>query len=130
MEPANNSHSLRLDLVTAQKLVMSEEVAQVVVPGEEGYFGVLPGHAPVLSTMRAGVIEIYTRNADIHRYFVRGGFAEVNDRQCTLIAEHARPMSELSHSDVQIEVSETKQVLERLVNTNASRDEIAEAQVR
>ena len=81
---------LRFELVTPERLVRSEEVQMVVVPGSEGEFGVLEGHAPFMSTLRNGDIAIYrTAGAEPERIAVEGGFAEVSDRGLTVLAERA-----------------------------------------
>lgn len=79
---------LHFELVTPEKLVRSEDVHMVVVPGTEGEFGVLEGHAPFMSTIRDGAVKIYrSENAPPEEIAVRGGFAEVNERGLTLLAE-------------------------------------------
>lgn len=80
---------LHFELVTPEKLVRSEEVHMVVVPGTEGDFGVLEGHAPLMSTIRDGNIEIYKTAAEKAPEIVRveGGFAEVNEKGLTVLAE-------------------------------------------
>jgi F-type H+-transporting ATPase subunit epsilon len=81
---------LRFELVTPERLVRSEEVHMVVVPGSEGEFGVLEGHAPFMSTLRNGDIAVYrTAGAEPERIAVEGGFAEVSDRGLTVLAERA-----------------------------------------
>ena len=81
---------LRFELVTPERLVRSEEVHMVVVPGTEGEFGVLEGHAPVMSTIRNGDLVIYrTSGGEPERIAVEGGFAEVNDKGLTVLAERA-----------------------------------------
>ncbi|HEV2747976.1 MAG TPA: ATP synthase F1 subunit epsilon [Allosphingosinicella sp.] len=81
---------LHFELVTPERLVRSEEVHMVVVPGSEGEFGVLAGHAPYMSTIRNGEIAIYrTAGAEPERIPVEGGFAEVNERGLTVLAERA-----------------------------------------
>ncbi len=82
---------LHFELVTPEKLVRSEDVHMVVVPGTEGDFGVLAGHAPVMSTIRADAeLAIYkTQGAEPERIRVEGGFAEVNDKGLTVLAEKA-----------------------------------------
>ncbi|GGD48689.1 ATP synthase F1 subunit epsilon [Erythrobacter arachoides] len=81
--------ALHFELVTPTKLVRSENVHMVVVPGSEGDFGVLEGHAPVMSTVRDGAIEIYaTPGSQPERIEVRGGFAEVGENGLTVLAEH------------------------------------------
>ena len=81
---------LHFELVTPERLIRSEEVHMVVVPGSEGEFGVLEGHAPFMSTIRNGELSVY-RNAggEPERIAIEGGFAEVNDRGLTVLAERA-----------------------------------------
>ena len=77
------------ELVTPARLVRSEEVYQVDVPGTEGDFGVLEGHAPVMTTIRDGALRVYkTAGAAPEEVRVEGGFAEVNARGLTVLAEH------------------------------------------
>ena len=79
---------LQFELVTPERLVRSEEVHMVVVPGTEGDFGVLEGHAPVMSTIRDGELAVYrVFPGEPERIPVRGGFAEVNEKGLTVLAE-------------------------------------------
>ena len=81
--------ALHFSLVTPAKLVRSEDVYMVVVPGAEGEFGVLEGHAPFMSTIRDGAVQVYkTAGAAPESIQVRGGFAEVGDTGLTVLAEH------------------------------------------
>ena len=81
---------LHFELVTPERLIRSEDVHMVVVPGMEGDFGVLEGHAPFMSTVRDGAIQVYrTSGAQPETIAIRGGFAEVNARGLTVLAEHA-----------------------------------------
>ena len=80
---------LHFELVTPAKLVRSEEVHMVVVPGTEGEFGVLEGHAPFMSTIRDGALQVFvTANSAPEVIEVRGGFAEVGEKGLTVLAEH------------------------------------------
>ena len=83
--------ALHFELVTPERLVRSEDVHMVVVPGSEGDFGVLQGHAPLMSTVRDGVLEIYKSSMSETPETIRveGGFAEVNERGLTVLAERA-----------------------------------------
>jgi F-type H+-transporting ATPase subunit epsilon len=81
-------------LVAPERLLASVEVDMVVVPGAEGDFGVLPQHSLFMSVLRPGVIETYQGTQVSERIFVGGGFAEVNERGCTVLAEGARPVAE------------------------------------
>ncbi|MFW2830720.1 ATP synthase F1 subunit epsilon [Sphingomonas sp. ID0503] len=79
---------LHFELVTPEKLVRAEDVYMVVVPGTEGDFGVLAGHAPLMSVVRPGELAIYSSaNAAPVRIHVEGGFAEVNEKGLTVLAE-------------------------------------------
>lgn len=81
--------ALHFELVTPARLVRSEDVHMVVVPGTEGEFGVLEGHAPFMSTIRDGAIRIYrSAGAQPEEIRVQGGFAEVGDNGLTVLAEH------------------------------------------
>ena len=81
---------LHFELVTPEKLLRSEEVHMVVVPGTEGEFGVLAGHAPFMSVIRSGELQIYSGPTTISaRIRVEGGFAEVNEKGLTILAEAA-----------------------------------------
>jgi len=90
--------TLQLELVSPAKLLMSDAVGMVVVPGIEGYFGVLPDHMPLLSTLRPGVVSVHDGLTDepSKRFFVAGGFAEVNPEGCTLLVDDAIPVEELT----------------------------------
>ena len=80
--------ALNFELVTPEKLLRSEQVHMVVVPGSEGDFGVLEGHAPVMSTIRDGELAVYRAfPGEPERIPVRGGFAEVNEKGLTVLAE-------------------------------------------
>jgi len=80
---------LHFELVTPARLVRSEDVYMVVVPGSEGEFGVLEGHAPFMSTVKDGVLKVYrTENGAPDEIVVAGGFAEVGANGLTVLAEH------------------------------------------
>ena len=87
---------LKFELVSPERLLMSDEVRQVTIPGTEGDFTVLIGHAPVLSTMRPGVVTVVDGSGGDDRIFVRGGFAEVSPTGLTVLAEEAIPLADLS----------------------------------
>ncbi len=80
---------LNFELVSPERLLSSAKVAMVVVPGSEGDFGVLPGHAPMMSTIRPGIIEVYATEGTTPsaRYEIEGGFAEVTPEGLTILAE-------------------------------------------
>ncbi|MGH6975157.1 MAG: ATP synthase F1 subunit epsilon, partial [Stellaceae bacterium] len=89
--------TVKFELVSPEKLLLSEDVAMVVVPGGEGDFGVLPGHALLISTVRPGIIDVYAddQRSVSQRIFVSGGFAEVTPERCTVLADEALPVGEI-----------------------------------
>jgi F-type H+-transporting ATPase subunit epsilon len=86
--------SLPFELVSPERLVFSGAVSEVVVPGAEGEFGVMAGHAPFIAMLKPGILTIKGEGA-AKRYFVRGGFAEVNAAGLTILAEEAKPVEEI-----------------------------------
>ena len=90
--------NLRFELVSPEKLLRTADVFMVVVPGSEGDFGVLEGHAPFMSTIRPGTIAVYPNGmGDVpERIFIDGGFAEVGAKGLTILAESATPVGELN----------------------------------
>ena len=88
--------TLHFEFVSPESVLFSGEVDQVVVPGSEGYFTVLKGHAPFMSTLRPGVVDVTPAGGGAaERIFVRGGFADVNAEGLTILAEQAIPLAEV-----------------------------------
>ena len=81
--------TFKFELVTPERMVLSQDASQVVVPGVEGEFTVLPGHAPVISALRPGVVDATLGDARKIRVFVKGGFAEIDADRVTVLAERA-----------------------------------------
>ncbi len=94
----------KFELVSPERLVLSEDVDMVVVPGSEGDFGVLAGHSPVVSTLRFGTIEVHDNGAIKDRIFVAGGFAEVTPEGVTVLAEDAARLTEIDKAAVSSEI--------------------------
>ena len=94
---------LHFELVSPEKLVLGKDAALVTVPGGEGDYGVLVGHAPMITTVRPGVIEVFEQqnSAASDRIFVAGGFAEVTPERCTVLAEEAIPVAELDRAQLE-----------------------------
>jgi F-type H+-transporting ATPase subunit epsilon len=113
---------VNFELVTPERVVFSEMVDMVVVPGTEGNFGVLPGHSLFMSTIRPGTIDVYRERAVSRRIFVAGGFAEVTPERCTVLANEAAPAEELDRGAVEAEL----QVLDG--NLPSLREQVARAQ--
>ena len=104
--------TVEFELVAPEELLFSEPVELVVVPGAEGDFGVLPGHSPLISTLRTGVIAVYENDAVSQRIFVSGGFAEVTPERCTVLADEAVTLESANRSDVEERVKANREALE------------------
>jgi F-type H+-transporting ATPase subunit epsilon len=113
---------LQFDLVSPERLVVSEPVDQVIVPGVEGDFGALPEHGNLISLIRPGVLYVYKGGtAAPERIFVGGGFAEVTATSCTVLAEQATPISEIDRTFAEKAIADAREDLED------AKDEIAKA---
>ena len=114
---------VEFELVSPEKLLTSQPVDMVVVPGTEGDFGVLAGHAPMISTVRPGVIDVYEGDRVIDRVFVAGGFAEVTETRCTVLAEQALPLADIDRGKVEQEVKDLSEDLDD-AKSDAERAEV------
>lgn len=112
---------LHFSLVTPEREVLAGEVDQVVVPGVEGDFGVLPEHAPLMSTIRPGWLTVHDGN-DVERIVIRGGFAEVTPAGLTVLAEQAAFASELDRDELARAIQDAREDL-----ADASTDTAREA---
>jgi F-type H+-transporting ATPase subunit epsilon len=92
------------ELVSPERLVLSEPVDMAVIPGSEGDFGVLAGHSLLIATLRPGVIDVYQGEQITNRLFVGGGFAEVTESRCTVLADEAIPISEINTTAVEADL--------------------------
>ena len=87
-----------LEIVSPEKLLLSRSVDMVVLPASEGDMGVLVGHAPMIVTLRGGIISLYEGNRVVDKLYVAGGFAEVTAERCTVLATEVVPVAEVSRS--------------------------------
>ena len=102
---------LDFELVSPERRLAKAKVAMVVVPGVEGDFGVLPGHAPMMSTIRPGAIAIHEADGGpaTMRFFIDGGFAEVTETGLTILAEKATPVAEIDVAAVATQLAAARQ---------------------
>jgi F-type H+-transporting ATPase subunit epsilon len=101
--------AIHFELVSPEKLLFSGDVDSVVVPGSEGEFTVLAGHAPFMSTMRPGVVAIAETAGKSQRLFVRGGFADVAPMGLTILAEKAIPLDELDAAKLDADIKDAEE---------------------
>ena len=103
--------AFHFELVSPERLIFSGEVEQVVVPGSEGVFTVLENHAPMMTTIRPGVVEVMEVGAS-RQLFVRGGFADVSPNGLTILAEQAIPLADLDVAKIEAELRAAEEDLE------------------
>ncbi len=96
--------TFKFELVTPERMALSQDAAQVVVPGVEGDFTVLAGHAPVISALRPGIIDVTLPDASKTRIFVKGGFAEVDAGHLTVLAERALDVEAMDAATIAAEL--------------------------
>jgi len=97
------------ELVSPERLLLSQPVDMVVVPGSEGLFAALIGHAPFIATLRPGVIDVWDGGSITERIFVGGGFAEVTATGCTVLAEQATPVAEIDRAGAEQAVTDARE---------------------
>ena len=101
--------AFHFELVSPEKLLFSGDVTDVLVPGTEGEFVVMAGHAPVMTSLRPGVVDIGEADGTHTRLFVRGGFADVTNTSLTLLAETAVPLAELDGARIDAEIRDASE---------------------
>lgn len=104
--------SMQCELVTPEATAFSGPATQIDIPGALGDFGVLPGHMPLISTLRPGVIRIHTDKGTTKRVFVGGGVAKIKSESCTIVTERMTDLENFSRSDAEKSLSEAKTALE------------------
>jgi F-type H+-transporting ATPase subunit epsilon len=117
------AYKTKFELVSPERLLVSQDVDMVVVPGTEGDFGVLAGHAPVISTLRIGTIDVWDAGAIKDRIFVAGGFAEASAARVTVLADEAVRLTDIDKTAVAKEIETLRARL------GASSDDIERGQI-
>jgi F-type H+-transporting ATPase subunit epsilon len=116
----SETEQLNLEIVSPEKLVTAKSVDMIVISGTEGDFGVLPGHAPVVSSIRPGLLEIHENN-NVEKFFVTGGFVEVLENKVSILANE---ISKIDEIDIVVVENEIKDLKEKLSQTE---EEIAKS---
>lgn len=116
-------NALHINLVTPEKLYLSEDAEIVVAPGMLGDFGALSGHAPFVSLLRPGLIDITLANGEKNKLFVASGFVEVNDATCTILAEEVFALTDLNSDAIQKEIEQIQFDIDH-ANSDRERDKL------
>ena len=116
---------IHFDLVSPERMLLSEDVDMVTLPGTEGYLGVLAGHAPTITGLRPGVIEVKGGSTAELKLFVRGGFAEIDASKVIVLAEEAIPMGDFDIAALDQRIQDTEEDLVA-AKTDAERSRVSE----
>ena len=103
--------AFNFELVSPERLLFSEQVTAVVVPGTDGEFTVMAKHAPLMTTLKAGVVDATLASGGSKRIFVRGGFADVSPTGFTLLAEEAMPIEDLKADVLATQIKDAEEDL-------------------
>jgi F-type H+-transporting ATPase subunit epsilon len=103
--------SFKFELVSPERLLVSEDVQSVVVPGSEGEMTVMAHHAPVMTTLRPGIVTVNTVSGKVDRYVVFGGFADILPEGLTLLAESSSHIDNISHADIAERIEQVRKDL-------------------
>ncbi|OQM74673.1 F0F1 ATP synthase subunit epsilon [Manganibacter manganicus] len=103
------AESFQFDLVSPERLLVSEQVESVIIPGAEGEMTVMAKHAPVMTTIQPGVVTVKSAGGGEERYVVFGGFADILPSGCTLLAESAVAVKDIDRADITRRIQEAKE---------------------
>jgi F-type H+-transporting ATPase subunit epsilon len=112
---------ITFDLVSPERLLLSEDADMITIPGTEGEMGVMAGHMPLITTLRPGVISVDGGSQANRRFVVLGGFAEVTQTKLTVLAEEAIPATEFDAAALDARISAAAEILSRAA-TDAEKD--------
>jgi F-type H+-transporting ATPase subunit epsilon len=104
--------TVALEILSPEKLLLKKDVDMVVIPGTEGDIGVLPGHSKLITGLRGGLVDIYEQGSISGRYFVSGGFAEVTESRCAVLADAIIPQEQLDAATAQSALADAKAAYE------------------
>ena len=113
------SHAIHLQIISPAAVVLDGHVKMVQIPGSEGDFGVLPDHAPTLSMLRPGVIDVHMGDGFHRRYFAASGYADVTATTCTILSDHIQDMQDITS----YEATEALQVAKEALATAKTDEE-------
>ncbi len=103
------AQSFQFELVSPERLLVSEQVETVVIPGAEGEMTVMANHAPVMTTIKPGVVTLKAASGQEERYVVFGGFADILPSGCTLLAESAVAVKDIDRDDIARRIQEARE---------------------
>jgi F-type H+-transporting ATPase subunit epsilon len=119
---------ITLEIISPERLLLSRPVDMVVIPGTEGDLGILPGHSKLITGLRGGLVDLYQNNKITDRFFVSGGFAEVTEDRCSVLADDITRKSDLDPQRAEAALADAKTAYDAVDINN--RDDYREASDR
>ena len=104
--------SFNFELVSPERLLLSEAASEVILPGADGEMTVMAHHAPVMTTIKPGIVEVKSAEGGSNRYVVFGGFADILPEGCTVLAESAVHVDDIDHDDLAQRIQNTREDLQ------------------
>lgn len=113
-----------LEIISPEKLLLSKPVDMVVIPGTEGDLGILPGHSKLITGLRGGLVDLYENGKITDRFFVSGGFAEVTEARCSVLADSITRQSDLDAGVAAVALAKAKENYDAtdMMDSNAYRE--------
>lgn len=105
------AEGVKVEIVSPEVLVLSAQARSVTVPGAEGYLTVLGDHAPLMTVLKPGFVNVVDTSGANSRYFVAGGFADISDAGVTILAEEALPAAEFGRTEIEARIADAQQAL-------------------
>jgi F-type H+-transporting ATPase subunit epsilon len=103
--------NFNFELVSPERLLLSEAVSEVIVPAADGEMTVMAHHAPVMATVKPGIVEVKSSGGTSNRYVVFGGFVDILPESCTILAEKAVHVDDIDHEDLAQRIQDTREDL-------------------
>ncbi len=105
------AENFTFELVSPERLLLSEAASEVILPGTDGEMTVMPSHAPVMTTIKPGIVQVKSAEGKTDRYVVFGGFADILPEGCTLLAESAVHVDDIDHDDLAKRIQDAREDL-------------------
>lgn len=106
------AQAFQFELVSPERLLLSTQVTEVVIPGSEGYLTALAGHSPLMTTIMPGIVSVKLADGKVDSYVVYGGFADITPDGCSVLAESATHVDDLDRADIKRRIEEARKVLD------------------
>lgn len=116
------AEGIKIEVVSPENLVLSDDVASVTVPGTDGYFTVMGDHAAMMTTLKAGFVTVTSEGGDVRSFFVRGGFADVSNAGLTILAEEAKTGADFDRSEVDAAIVNAQDALAKASDDHAKQE--------